>query len=86
MLRAARLSVLGLGIAATVFLTGCSSISSADIRRDPTPELFSQTNSREQFRNQRAMARNHAWRTMWDDLARIGLHDKNTQLTPWPTP
>lgn len=86
MLRAARLFVLGLAVTATALLSGCNTITSADIRRDPTPELYSQALSGEEFRNDRAIHRHHAWRTLRDDWARLWLYDKNTNLTPWPVP
>ncbi|MFI4859144.1 MAG: hypothetical protein ACIAXF_00540 [Phycisphaerales bacterium JB063] len=86
MLRAARFFVLGLGLFAVTLTTGCNTITSADIRDDPTPELYSQAMSLEEYKNDRAIHRHHAWRTIHDDLARLFLFDKNTQLTPWPTP
>ncbi|MEM9416222.1 MAG: hypothetical protein AAGA29_12215 [Planctomycetota bacterium] len=86
MLRAARFFVLGLGLFAATLLTGCNTITSADIRSDPTPELYAQALSGEEYKNDRAIHRHHAWRTMHDDIARLFFFDKNTQLTPLPTP
>jgi len=86
MTRAARLSVLAMILTATAVLGGCGTITSADIRSDPTPELYSQALTRTQFRNDRAIHQHHAWRTARDDWARIWMYDKNTQLTPLPTP
>ena len=86
MLRAARLSVLALGLTATALLGGCSTITSRDIRSDPTPELYAQAHSYTEFRNDVEIHRAHAWRTLHDDLARLFFVDKNTRLTPLPTP
>lgn len=86
MLQAVRLSVLALGLTATALLGGCNTITSADIRDDPTPELYSQTQTYEQFRNDLVIHRHHAWRTIHDDLARMFFVDKNTRMTPYPVP
>jgi len=77
---------LALILTATAVLGGCNTISSSDIRSDPTPELYSQAMTRTQFRNDRAVHQHHGLRTLRDDWARIWMYDKNTQMTPWPVP
>ena len=87
MFRATRLFSLCLGLAATaLFLGGCSTITASDIRSNPTPELYSQNLTDEQFRNMQAIHVHHAWRTMYDDWSRLWMYDKNTEMTPWPVP
>jgi len=87
MTRAKCMLMLGLSLSAVMFMTGCSNtIESSDIRRNLTPELFSQVQSAEQYRNTRARSINHMWRTIYDDWARIWFFDDNTRLTPTPTP
>jgi len=87
MIRAFRIFSLCLGLtAATVFLGGCNVISASDIRSDPTPELYTQNQTRDQYLNMQAIHVHHAWRSARDDWSRIWLYDKNTELTPWPVP
>lgn len=77
------LLVLGLSLPA---LTGCSTITASDIRRNMTPELDTVTRSSQMHANDLARMTDNNLRNAWDDFDRFMLLDDNSHLSPWPMP
>ncbi|MGB0768005.1 MAG: hypothetical protein ACPGYV_09875 [Phycisphaeraceae bacterium] len=74
-------------IVAASFGTGCSSsLSSNDLRNNWTPELYSVTQSEEEFTNFRSRHRHNTWRQIRDDWAMIWLEHRNIRLTEYDLP
>jgi len=71
----------------TLFVGGCSStITSSDLRSDPTPELYSASRGSDTYYNNRALVRNNTWRQIHDDWANIWLEGRNQRLTRYTLP
>ncbi len=67
-------------------LTGCSPTTSAGLRADPSPELFTTARSLEQHMNNQAKVLDQNHRSGWDDLNRMFLLERPSTLTPYPMP
>ena len=72
--------VPALALASALLATGCGT------RGDLTPELHSYTGSIEQDRNTVARVVDNNTRLIWDDIYRVLLLDRTSDLTRWPTP
>lgn len=75
--------------AVTLLAGGCSSndrVSSTDLRDNWTPELYSVTQSEEEFTNFRSRHRNNTLRQIRDDWAMIWLENRNLRLTEYALP
>lgn len=73
--------------ASTLFVGGCSNkITSDDLRDNWTPELYSVTQSHEDFTNFKSRHRHNTWRQIHDDWARIWLVDRNLRLSEYNLP
>jgi len=78
-----------LAIASTV---GCSStydindVSFDNVRRNPTPELTTTTESWEDVKVALALMEDQNWRMFWGDLGRAWNVDHPSRLTPFPVP
>ena len=71
----------------TLFAGGCAStITSADLRSDPNPELYSVSRTEEHYYNYRALVRDNTWRQFHDDWATIWLENRNLRLTRYTLP
>lgn len=74
--------------AVTLLAGGCSSnrVTSTDLRDNWTPELYSVTQSEEEFTNFRSRHRNNTLRQIHDDWAMIWLENRNLRLTEYALP
>lgn len=81
-------SLLTTGLIATVLIAGgCSStITSSDLRKDWSPELYSVAQSEEQYYNSRTIRRNNTWRQIADDWSMIWLENRNLRMTKYTLP
>ena len=71
----------------TLFVGGCSStVTNADLRSHPMPELYSVSRTEAHFYNYRALVRDNTWRQIHDDWATIWLESRNQRLTRYTLP
>ena len=80
------------GLAATMaLLTGCSSanhgvITSASFRHNPSPELYSLTQTKKQYMNDRAEVIDLNTRQIPDDINSLFFFDQPLHLSPYVMP
>lgn len=65
---------------------GCSGTSSAAIRANPSPELYTSARTFDQHLNAQARTFDVNERSGLDDLNRLFLLDRPRRLTPYPVP
>lgn len=74
-------------LAVTLLVGGCNNtLTSTDLRNNWTPELYSVTQSEEEFTNFRSRHRHNTWRQIHDDWAKLWLEDRNMRLTEYTLP
>lgn len=79
------LAVLGVVVAMVAVSVGCQQRTSPQyVRNNLSPEMFSTTQHKQQYRNMEAIAHHRNFRQIPDDWSRFWLSDRPSRMTPLP--